>query len=99
MAGRAPAVAVAATGQETDPDGVRMPAGEVPAWQPGRNETACGLALSRSRLIRFPHVTWVDVQPDTGGHADYVGRVCPRCAAALGARRDGKSWRRVDPRP
>jgi hypothetical protein len=95
---RGPA-AVAASGEETDPDGVRMPAGEVHAWQPGRNETLCGLALSRSRLIRFPHVTWPDVQPDTGGHADYVVRVCPRCAAALGERRDGRPWRRVNPRP
>ena len=49
--------AVAATGRWTDPDdGIRYPAGEVHAWERGRNETVCGLSLSRSRLDRFPHV-------------------------------------------
>ena len=50
--------AVAATDTWTDPDdGIRYPAGEVHAWEPGRNESVCGLSLSRSRLSRFPHVT------------------------------------------
>jgi hypothetical protein len=47
--------AVAAADQWTDPeDGIRYPAGEVHAWERGRNETVCGLSLSRSRLARFP---------------------------------------------
>lgn len=90
---------VAASSQWVDPDGVRMPAGEVHAWQPGLNQTLCGLALSRSQLRRFAHVRWADVQPATGGHADQVQRVCPRCAAATGARRDTRAWTRTDPRP
>jgi hypothetical protein len=91
--------AVAASGTWIDPEGVRRPAGVVHAWEPGLNQTRCGLALSRSRLIRFPHVTWPDVQPDTGGESDAVRWICPRCAAALGARRDSRPWNRVDPRP
>jgi hypothetical protein len=90
---------VAASSQWVDPDGVRMPAGEVHAWEPGTNQTLCGLALSRSQLRRFPHVTWADVQPNTGRNADEVGRVCPRCAAATGRRRDSRPWSRTDPRP
>jgi hypothetical protein len=90
---------VAASGSWTDPDGVRRPAGEVHAWEPGTNQTLCGLALSRSRLGRFAHVAWADVQPATGAHADEVQRVCPRCAAATGARRDKRPWTRTDPRP
>jgi hypothetical protein len=90
---------VAASGQWVDPDGVRMPAGEVHAWEPGMNQTLCGLALSRSELRRFPHVTWADVQPGTGRDADEVQRVCPRCAAATGRRRDARPWSRTDPRP
>jgi hypothetical protein len=100
--GRVPrprSAAVAASSRWTDPDGVRVPAGEVHAWEPGRNETVCGLSLHRSALERFPHVRWADVQPATGRHADAVGRVCPRCAAGTGQRRDEKPWRRVDPRP
>ncbi|GAB3677208.1 hypothetical protein [Angustibacter aerolatus] len=89
--------AVAAGDRWTDPDGVRMPAGEVHAWLPGQNQTVCGMALSRSRLLRFPHVTWADVQPSTGRDADRVGWVRPRCAAATG--RDRRSWHRTDPRP
>lgn len=58
---------VAASGSWTDPDGVRLPAGEVHAWVPGHNQTVCGLALSRSRLARFPHVLWEDVFPESGG--------------------------------
>jgi hypothetical protein len=91
--------AVAASSQWTDPDGVRMPAGEVHAWLPGTNQTLCGLPLHRTRLTRFPHVGWPDVQPATGGSADEVQHVCRRCAAAQGARRDDKPWKRVNPRP
>ena len=91
--------AVAATGSWTDPDGFRSPAGEVHAWKPGTNSTLCGLQLSRSRLERFAHIQWVDVQPATGRDADRVSDVCPRCAAATGRRRDERRWRRTDPRP
>jgi hypothetical protein len=77
-----------------------MPAGEVHAWEPGRNSTRCGLQLSRSQLFRFPQVTWGDVQPASGGNADAVAVVCRRCAAAVsGPRAAGRSWTRVDPRP
>ena len=75
--------AVAASSEWTDPDGVRRPAGEVHAWTPGTNQTLCGLALSRSRLGRHPHVDWDDVLPESGRHADEVRRVCPRCAAGV----------------
>ncbi len=81
--------AVAASSAWVDPDGIRRPAGEVHAWLPGTNQTRCGLALSRSRLDRFPHVEWADIRPESGRHADEVGRVCPRCDAATGRRRDG----------
>ena len=90
---------VAASSTWTDPDGVRMPAGEVHAWERGTNQTCCGPALSRSRLRRFSHVSWPDVQPATGRDADQVQRVCPRCAAAMGQRRDDKGWTRTNPRP
>ncbi|HYO38708.1 MAG TPA: hypothetical protein VER39_03535 [Nocardioidaceae bacterium] len=89
---------VAASGQWTDPDGFRMPAGSVHAWRPGTNSTLCGLQLSRSALRRFPHVDWVDVQPDTGRDADQVQEVCPRCAAGMGRRRDERPWVRDNPR-
>ena len=89
---------VAASGTWTDPDGVRQPAGEVHGWQPGTNGTACGLALSRSQLRTFGDVTWADVQPESGGRADAVQVVCPRCAAAVGGR-PRRRWTRVDPRP
>jgi len=91
--------AVAATDQWTDPDGVRRPGGEVHAWEQGRNETACGLSLSRSRLAGFPHVTWDDVQPESGRHADEVRAVCRRCRAAQGGRRDARGWKRTTPPP
>ena len=91
--------AVAATGHWTDPDGFRSPAGTVHAWLAGTNQTLCGRPLSRESLLRFPHVQWVDVQPATGRDADRVETVCPRCSAGMGARRDDKPWRRVDPRP
>lgn len=60
---------------------VRRTGGEVHAWVPGSNQTLCGLALSRSRLGRYPHVDWDDVRPESGRHADAVRRVCPRCRA------------------
>jgi hypothetical protein len=90
--------AVAASGEWVDPDGVRRPAGEVHGWVRGTNQTVCGLALSRSRLARYPHVQWADVQPESGRHADEVRRVCPRCAAAARPRRR-RDERRRSPRP
>lgn len=93
------AARVAATGSWYDEEGVRLPAGEVHAWEPGMNQTACGLALSRSRLARFAHVSWADVRPESGGAADAVQQVCRRCAAAQGARRDERGWTRHSPRP
>ncbi|GAA3305608.1 hypothetical protein [Streptomyces cinereospinus] len=100
---RARSYAVAASGEWTDEEEGRrrLPAGEVHAWQPGRNETVCGLSLSRSRLVRFPHVSWPDTFPESGGAADEVRRRCPRCASAAGRRgTDARPrWRRVDPRP
>ncbi|MGP4002611.1 hypothetical protein [Streptomyces sp. 8N706] len=94
--------AVAASGQWVDEeDGVRRPAGEVHAWERGRNQTVCGLALSRSQLVRFPHVVWSDALPESGGAADRVQRVCRRCASVAGRRgTDARpAWRRTDPRP
>ena len=92
--------AVAASSAWIDPDGVRRPGGEVHAWLPGTNQTLCGLALSRSGLTRFPHVDWSDARPESGRHADEVRRVCPRCDAATGRRRDGSPrGRRRDQRP
>lgn len=91
--------AVAASGEWLDPDdGVRLPAGDVHAWLPGTNQTVCGLALSRSRLLRFAHVPFTQVLPESGGAADAVGRLCPRCLAATGVR-PGRRWERHDPRP
>ena len=104
MAGRASrgqrnAPSVAASSEWRDEDGTRLPRGDVHAWLPGTNQTLCGLALSRSRLERFPHVDWVDVRPESGRHADEVRRVCPRCDAGTGRRRDGSIRRRRTPRP
>jgi hypothetical protein len=90
--------AVAATGEWKDPDGFRMPAGSVHAWRHGTNSTLCGVQLGRSGLVRFPHVEWPDVQPATGRDADRVAEVCPRCAAAMGRRRDQRRWVRENPR-
>ncbi|MEW2417027.1 hypothetical protein AB0953_25305 [Streptomyces sp. NPDC046866] len=96
--------AVAATGQWTEDEGEgrrRLPTGEVHAWEPGRNETVCGLALSRSQLTRFPHVPWTDAIPESGGAADRVQRLCRRCAAVAGRRgADARvRWQRANPRP
>jgi hypothetical protein len=85
--------AVAASSEWTDPDGVRRPGGEVHAWTPGTNQTLCGLALSRSRLGRYPHVDWEDILPESGRHADEVKRVCPRCAAGVRPRRHARRER------
>ncbi|SDE01826.1 hypothetical protein [Streptomyces prasinopilosus] len=95
--------AVAASGQWTDEEEGRrrLPAGEVHAWEPGLNQTVCGLSLSRSRLVRFPHVGWPDTFPESGGAADRVRRQCPRCASVAG-RRGGDArprWHRTNPRP
>ncbi|MEU6116895.1 hypothetical protein ABZ840_20455 [Streptomyces sp. NPDC047117] len=95
--------AVAASGQWTDEeDGRRrLPAGEVHAWEQGLNQTVCGLSLNRSQLARFPHVGWPDILPESGGAADRVQRVCPRCASVAG--RSGPAarprWHRTNPRP
>jgi hypothetical protein len=91
--------AVAATGTWTDPDGVRAPSGHVHAWLVGTNQTLCGVQIKKSQLVTFPHIDWVDVQPATGRDADQVAEVCPRCAAAMGRRRDTKPWTRHNPRP
>lgn len=99
MPRRLTAASVVATGRWTDPDGIRMPAGTVHAWVPATNQTVCGLALSREAFERFPHVRWPDVQPTTGKDADRVERVCRRCAAGMGQRRDSRPWTRTDPRP
>ncbi|WP_028812074.1 hypothetical protein [Streptomyces flavidovirens] len=94
--------AVAASGQWVDDeDGRRLPAGEVHAWEQGMNQTVCGLSLSRSQLGRFAHIAWSDVLPESGGAADRVQRVCPRCASVAGRRgTDARpAWHRTNPRP
>jgi hypothetical protein len=95
--------AVAASGQWTvEDDGRRrLPSGEVHAWEPGMNQTVCGLSLSRSQLVRFSHVTWMDTFPESGGAADRVQRQCPRCASVAGRRgSDARPrWHRTNPRP
>jgi hypothetical protein len=58
MGARRGGAAVAASSEWRGDDGIRQPAGDLHAWQPGTNQTLCGLALSRSRLLRFPHVPW-----------------------------------------
>lgn len=99
MSKRVERASVAATRSWTDPDGVRIPSGEVHAWLVGTNQTLCGLSTKRSQLTRFPHVDWADVQPASGRDADRVADVCPRCAAAMGRRRDTRPWTRTNPRP
>ena len=97
---RVSSASVVATGRWTDPDdGVRAPAGEVHAWVPGTNQTVCGLPLSREGFQRFPHISWPDIIPATGRHADEVTDVCRRCAAGMGARRGEQRWTRRNPRP
>ena len=88
---------VAASGEWRGEDGIRLPSGEAHAWHPGTNQTLCGLALSRSHLRRFHHVSWPDVFLESGDAADEVRQVCRRCLAASG-RRSGRGWSR-SPRP
>ena len=91
---------VAATDDWLDDDLVRHPAGEVHGWLRGRNETLCGLSLHRSRLRAFAGVSWEDVQPASGGLADAVQVVCPRCRAAIEGRTSKRRpWTRESPRP
>ncbi|MFB4269847.1 hypothetical protein [Nonomuraea sp. GTA35] len=93
---------VAASGQWRDEQGVRRPAGEAHAWFPGTNQTLCGLPLSRSGLLRFHHVAWPEVFPESGGSAEQVGDVCRRCVAASGRRSHrgwSPRWTRNSPRP
>ncbi|MFO7249259.1 MAG: hypothetical protein DIU60_000730 [Actinomycetes bacterium] len=94
---------VAATGEwRDDRTGERLPAGEAHAWHPGANQTLCGVPLSRAGLRRFQHVAWPDVFPESGGAAERVRRVCPRCLAASGrrsARGWSRPWVRRSPRP
>ncbi len=91
--------AVAASSSWIDESGVRQPGGEVHAWQPGTNQTACGLALSRSRLRSFAHVPFDYRRTDVVTPSDHVRHICPRCAAATGQRRDERPWQRYSPRP
>ena len=91
---------VAATDDWLDPDGTRLPAGEVHGWARGHNQTTCGLSLHRSRLRTFGEVEWADVQPASGGMADQVQVVCPRCAAGIEGRQSKRrAWTRESPRP
>jgi hypothetical protein len=87
--------AVAASSELTDPDEVRRPGGEVHAWTPGTNQALCGLALSRSRLGRYPHVDWEDIRPESARHADEVRQVCPRCATGVRPRRPERRGQRA----
>lgn len=90
----------AASSTWTDEDGREMPAGDVHAWEPGKNATVCGLPLHRARLRRLSGVDFTDALPESGGAADVVGHLCPRCrAGALGRRSGGKGWDRTSPRP
>lgn len=89
---------VAASSEWIDPDGIRQPGGEVHAWQQGTNQTMCGLALSRTRLRRFPHVRFDFRATDQITAGDEVRYICPRCVAAS-SRRGERSWTRTDPRP
>lgn len=91
---------VAATDDVLDEDGIRLPAGEVHGWWRGQNETLCGLSLHRSRLRTFGGLVWADVQPESGGSADAVQAVCPRCRAAVEGRTSKRrGWTRESPRP
>ena len=89
---------VAASSEWTDETGVRQPGGEVHAWQPGTNQTVCGLALSRTRLRRFPHVRFDFRRTDVVTAQDEVRHICPRCVAAT-SRRGERTWTRTAPRP
>ena len=95
---KATAASVAASSEWIDAGRVRQPGGEVHAWRPGTNQTVCGLALSRSRLRRFPHVVFDFRATDVITAGDEVGYICPRCVAAS-TRRGERSWTRTAPRP
>ena len=59
---------------------------------PARTRPVCGLALSRTRLRRFPHVRFDYSGTDVLTEADAVGWICPRCLAATAGRRgDGEA--------
>jgi hypothetical protein len=70
----------------------------VHGWTPGLNQTVCGLALSRTRLQRFPHVPFDFRSTDVVTATDEVRHICPRCVAAT-SRRGERSWNRTAPRP
>ncbi|GAA0506199.1 hypothetical protein Ade02nite_90790 [Paractinoplanes deccanensis] len=95
---RGQSAAVAASSEWVGDDGVRQPGGEVHAWQAGTNQTLCGLALSRTRLRRFPHVRFDFRATDVITPEDEVRHICPRCVAAT-SRRGERNWTRVSPRP
>jgi hypothetical protein len=95
---RARAASVAASSEWVGADGIRQPGGEVHAWTPGMNQTRCGLALSRTRLRRFPHVRFDFRATDVLTAEDQVGYICPRCVAATSPRGE-RSWTRTAPRP
>jgi hypothetical protein len=92
------AASVAASSEWIDATGTRQPGGEVHAWQPGHNQTLCGLALSRSRLRRFAHVAFDFRATDQITASDEIRYICPRCLAAT-TRRGERSWTRTAPRP
>lgn len=95
-------LAVAASSQRTDADGVREPWGDMHAWRVGGNQTLCGLALSRSRLSGFAHVLWSDAMwmVESASERPREARLCPRCRA-IARRGHSKrpNWRRHRPRP
>ncbi|GIF44614.1 hypothetical protein [Actinoplanes xinjiangensis] len=95
---RGSAASVAASSEWIAEDGVRQPGGEAHAWRPGTNQTLCGLALSRTRLRRFPHVPFDFRASDVLTEQDRIGYICPRCVAAT-SRRGERNWTRTAPRP
>jgi hypothetical protein len=92
------AASVAASSEWIAGDGARQPGGEVHAWTPGLNQTMCGLALSRTRLRRFPHVPFDFRATDVVSGHEQIRYVCPRCVAAT-SRRGERTWTRTAPRP
>ncbi|WP_229076295.1 hypothetical protein [Actinoplanes sp. DH11] len=90
---------VAASSEFIGDDGIRQPGGEVHAWNPGQNQTVCGLALSRTRLRRFPHVGFDFRATDQITAEDEVRYICSRCVAATSRRGERSSWTRTSPRP
>src|SRR4051812_41964703 len=91
------AASVAASDEWIGPDGIRQPAGDAHAWLPGTNQTVCGLALSRTRLRRFPHVRFDFRATDMLTEQDQIRHVCRRCVAAT-SRRGERPWARTEPR-